>query len=97
LATNIILPGKKYEKKITVSVRAHNPGDQFPLLFILQILQSCQKSGEIVRHCTHNGHDFKIFMIDMLMDGYNLLLFILQILQSCQKSREIVRHCTRNG
>jgi hypothetical protein len=36
-------------------------------------------------------------MIDMLIDGYNLLLSILQILQSCQKSALIVRHCTRIG
>jgi hypothetical protein len=67
------------------------------ILSILQILQSCQKSALIVRRCTRNGQDFKIFRIDMLIDGYNLLLSILQIVQSCQKSALIVRHCTRSG
>jgi hypothetical protein len=67
------------------------------ILSILQILQSCLKSALIVRRCTRIGHDFMIFMIDMLMYGYNTFLSILQILQSCQKSALIVRHCTRSG
>jgi hypothetical protein len=67
------------------------------ILSILQILQSCQKSALIVRYRTHKGQDFMIFMIDMLIDGYNAFLSILQILQSCLKSALIVRHCTRSG